>query len=251
MRFLYHPGVQDYRTLFLVFVIIAVASMIAGNVLALLQTNVKRILAYSSIAHFGYMLVAFLAGGNMAVEAVTFYLVAYAVTTLGAFGVVAVLSDSSRDADMLEHYRGLFWRRPVIAGIFTLMLLSLAGIPATMGFLGKFYVLAVGASAAKWSLVIILGMTSTIGLFYYLRILVALYAGSSEPETSIQPLPSVGGFVLAVLAALLIWFGIYPAPLQDMIQRNGVLAVAEMPAPESAKLSVHHGSGMSQTNNVN
>ena len=251
LRFLYHPGVQDNRTLFLVFVIIAVGSMIAGNVLALLQTNVKRILAYSSIAHFGYMLVAFLAGGNMAVEAVTFYLVAYTVTTLGAFGVVAVLSDSSRDADTLDDYRALFWRRPVITGIFTLMLLSLAGIPATMGFLAKFYVLAAGASAAKWSLVIILGMTSTIGLFYYLRILVVLYAESSEREISVQPIAPVGGFVLAVLAILLVWFGIYPAPLQDMIQRNGVLAVAGLPAMEAAKLTVHHGSGTSETNDVN
>jgi len=239
LRFLYHPGVQDYRTLFLVFVIIAVGSMIAGNVLALLQTNVKRILAYSSIAHFGYMLVAFLAGGNVAIEAVTFYLVAYSVTTLGAFGVVSVLSDSSRDADTLDDYRGLFWRRPVIAGIFTLMLLSLAGIPATMGFLAKFYVLAAGASAAKWSLVIILGMTSTIGLFYYLRILVVLYAGSSERETPAQPLVPVGGFVLAVLAALLIWFGIYPAPLQDIIRKNDMLSVSVSPVPASERLSRH------------
>ena len=170
-----------------VFVIIAVASMLAGNLLALWQTNVKRILAYSSIAHFGYMLVAFMAGGHMAVEAVTFYLVAYTVTTLGAFGVVTVLSSSSRDADRLDDYQGLFWRRPLIAGIFTVMLLSLAGIPATMGFLAKFYVLAAGASATQWSLIIILVMTSAIGLFYYLRILVALYSASPEREASIQP----------------------------------------------------------------
>ena len=215
LRFSYHPGVQQSRALFVVFVVIAVASMIAGNVLALLQTNVKRILAYSSIAHFGYMLVAFVAGGTMAVEAVTFYLVAYTVTTLGAFGVVTVLSGSSRDADRLDDYRGLFWRRPFIAGIFTVMLLSLAGIPATMGFLAKFYVLAAGASAAKWSLIIILVMTSTIGLFYYLRILVALYAASSEREPSAQAIVPASGFVLAVLTALLIWFGIYPAPLLD------------------------------------
>ena len=93
LRFFYDPGVQQSRMLFAVFAIIAVASMIAGNLLALWQTNVKRILAYSSIAHFGYMLVAFVAGGTMAVEAVTFYLVAYTVTTLGAFGVVTVLSE--------------------------------------------------------------------------------------------------------------------------------------------------------------
>jgi NADH-quinone oxidoreductase subunit N len=219
-----------------------IATVSKTAIVALLQTNVKRILAYSSIAHFGYMLVAFVAGGTMAVEAVTFYLVAYTVTTLGAFGVVTVLSDSSRDADALEDYRGLFWRRPLLAGIFTVMLLSLAGIPATMGFLAKFYVLARGVSATKWSLLIILVITSTIGLFYYLRILVALYSASSEREASAQPLVSASGFVLAVLTALLIWFGIYPAPLLDMIQRNVVLPVAGLLTPESDKLSQHIGS---------
>jgi NADH-quinone oxidoreductase subunit N len=123
------------------------------------------------------------------------------------------------------------------------MVLSLAGIPATRGFLGKFYVLAAGASAAQWSLVIILGLTSTIGLFYYLRILVVLYSEAPERETPTQPVVPASGLVLAVLSALLVWFGLYPAPLQDMIQRNGVLAVAESPAPELDKLSQHIRSG--------
>lgn len=243
LRFLYDHGAQQHRALFVVFAIIAVASMIAGNVLALLQTNVKRILAYSSIAHFGYMLVAVAAGGTMAVEAVTLYLVAYTVTTLGAFGVVTVLSGSGRDADRLDEYRGLFWRRPLIAGIFTVMLLSLAGIPATMGFLAKFYVLAAGASAARWSLIVILVMTSTIGLFYYLRILVALYAASSEREPSAQAIVPASGFVLAVLTALLIGFGIYPAPLLDVIQRDAVPSVTGSSTSESEALSRYIGSG--------
>jgi NADH-quinone oxidoreductase subunit N len=243
LRFFYHAGVHQSRTLFIVFAIIAVASMLAGNLLALWQTNVKRILAYSSIAHFGYMLVAFVAGGDLAVEAVTFYLVAYTVTTLGAFGVVTVLSGSSRDADRLDDYQGLFWRRPLMAGIFTVMLLSLAGIPATMGFLAKFYVLAAGASATKWSLIIILVMTSTIGLFYYLRILVALYGASAEREASTQPVVHAGGVVLALLTALLIWFGVNPAPLLDVIRRNAGLPVVALQAPEPDKLSQHIGSG--------
>ena len=137
LRYFYLSGALQYRAVFLVIAIIAIASMCAGNLLALLQTNVKRILAYSSIAHFGYILVAFLAAGTMAIEAVSFYLVAYTVTILAAFGIVTVLSSAERDADDLEDYRGLFWRRPVMAGIFTAALLSLAGIPATMGFLGS------------------------------------------------------------------------------------------------------------------
>lgn len=239
LRGSYHAGLYQSRVVFVVFVIIAVASMVAGNLLALFQTNVKRILAYSSIAHFGYMLVAFVAGGSLAIEAVTFYLVAYTVTTLGAFGVVTVLSDSCRDADRLDDYRGLFWRRPFLAGIFTVMLLSLAGIPATMGFLAKFYVLAAGVSAMKWSLIIILVTTSTIGLFYYLRILVALYAASPEREPSTPEVVPAGGLVLALLTVLLIWFGIYPAPLLDMIQRAAVPHVVALPTSQSSKLNRH------------
>jgi len=222
LRYLLLSGALQYRPIFLVFATIAIASMCAGNLLALRQTNVKRILAYSSIAHFGYILVAFLAGGTMAIEAVSFYLVAYTVSILAAFGIVSVLSRSERDADDLEDYRGLFWRRPVMAGVFTAALFSLAGIPATMGFVGKFYVLDAGAAAAAWPLIIILVVTSVAGLFYYLRVVVALYSAPSELATT--QAPSVnhrgawsGAFMLAVLALLLIWFGVYPTPLLHVI----------------------------------
>jgi NADH-quinone oxidoreductase subunit N len=217
LRYFYLSGALQYRAVFLVFAIIAIASMCAGNLLALLQTNVKRILAYSSIAHFGYVLVAFLAGATMAIEAVSFYLVAYTVTILAAFGIVTVLSGSERDADDLEDYRGLFWRRPVIAGVFTAALLSLAGIPATMGFLGKFYVLAAGAAAAAWPLIIVLVVTSVAGLFYYLRIVVALYSAAPE-RAPIQIVSRGGAFILVVLTVLLIWFGVYPTPLLNLIR---------------------------------
>ena len=219
LRYFYLSGALRYRAVFVVFAIIAIASMCAGNLLALRQTNVKRILAYSSIAHFGYILVAFLAGSTMAIEAVSFYLVAYTVTILAAFGIVTVLSGSKQDADDLEDYRGLFWRRPVIATVFTAALLSLAGIPATMGFLGKFYVLAAGAAASAWPLVIILVVTSVAGLFYYLRIVVTLYSAQSEHAAPIQMLSHGGAFILVVLGILLIWFGVYPAPLLDLIRK--------------------------------
>ena len=217
LRYFYLSGALQYRAVFWVFAIIAIASMCAGNLLALQQTNVKRILAYSSIAHFGYVLVAFLAGATMAIEAVSFYLVAYTVTILAAFGIVTVLSGSERDADDLEDYRGLFWRRPLIAGVFTAALLSLAGIPGTMGFLGKFYVLAAGAAAAAWPLIIVLVVTSVAGLFYYLRIVVALYSAAPE-RAPIQIVSRGGAFILVVLTALLIWFGVYPTPLLNLIR---------------------------------
>jgi NADH-quinone oxidoreductase subunit N len=205
--------------LMLVFTIIAVASMFAGNLLALLQNNVKRILAYSSIAHLGYLIVAFEAAGDMAGFAAAFYLVAYFATMLGAFGVVAFLSTPGNDLGDLGSCRGLFWRRPVISGVFTVMLLSLAGIPLTAGFVGKFYVLAAGASTLLWLLVFTLVLTSAIGLFYYLRVIVALYSHNDEPMPAG---PSLGSlpltWTLGALTTIVIAIGCYPSPVLQLIQ---------------------------------
>jgi NADH-quinone oxidoreductase subunit N len=132
--------------------------------------------------------------------------------------VVAILSSRERDADDLEEYRGLFWRRPVMAAVFTAALLSLAGIPATMGFLGKFYVLAAGANAAAWPLILVLVVTSVAGLFYYLRIVVALYSAPPEPAPVPIPSPTGASILVVALTILLIWFGVYPAPLLNLIR---------------------------------
>jgi NADH-quinone oxidoreductase subunit N len=218
LRYFYLSGTLQYRAVFWVFSIIAIASMCAGNLLALQQKNVKRILAYSSIAHFGYILVAFLAGGTMAMGAVSFYLVAYTVTILVAFGIVTSLSGSEHDAGDLEDYRGLFWRKPLLAAAFTAALFSLAGIPATMGFLGKFYVLAAGADAAAWPLIIILVVTSVAGLFYYLRIVVTLYSAPPQSAAPLQLLSRTSAFVLVVLTILLVGFGVYPSPLLNLVR---------------------------------
>jgi len=217
LRYFYGTAAHDLPGLSLVFSMIAIASMFAGNILALLQNNVKRILAYSSIAHLGYLLVAFQAGGDLAPRAIAFYLAAYFVTTLGAFGIVGILSDSTNQADSLEAYRGLFWRRPVVASIFTLMLFSLAGIPVTAGFIGKFYVVAAGASAARWSLIVILVITSAIGLFYYLRIVIAMYGEADRGKVeSVLTIPSA--FALAFLSAALVFLGLFPQPLLALIR---------------------------------
>lgn len=222
VRYFYESGSHRNPQIYIVFTIIAIASMLGGNLLALLQNNVKRILAYSSIAHLGYLLVAFLAGGVFAIQAITFYFVAYFITTIGAFGVIAVLSDRKREADAIEDYRGLFWKRPVLASIFTLMLLSLAGIPVTAGFLGKFYIIAAGASSSMWALIIILVVTSVIGLFYYLRIVVALFSNlpSAAEETSPASLrlSLLGSYTLVVLALLVLWLGVYPSQILDLIR---------------------------------
>ncbi|HEV2495275.1 MAG TPA: NADH-quinone oxidoreductase subunit N [Terriglobia bacterium] len=220
LRYFYTTAMARlYEPIFAILVILAVASMIAGNVLALMQNSVKRILAYSSIAHMGYVLVAFLASGSMGAQAVTFYLVAYFITTLGAFGVVTVLSPSERDADQLDDYRGLFWKRPVLGSIFTLMLLSLAGIPATAGFFAKFYIVAAGASAAIWGLIILLVLTSVVGLYYYLRVVVAVYSAPIEKSTvQLNPsLPLASSAILGVLGILLVWLGVAPSYLLGVV----------------------------------
>ncbi len=228
LRFFSPINFHTYGSLFVVFTLIAIASMLIGNLLALLENNVKRILAYSSIAHLGYLLVAFLASGALAVTAVTFYLLAYFVTTLGAFGIVTVLSSRARDADRLEDYRGLFWEHPWLTGIFSAMLLSLAGIPLTAGFVGKFYLASAGVGSSLWLLVIVLVVASAIGLFYYLRIMITMY---TRPERGVHVVlapggaPWTGSLVLAVLTVLLFWLGIYPVGFIHLIQTltNGLV----------------------------
>jgi NADH-quinone oxidoreductase subunit N len=220
LRYFSTVNEEGYGSLYMFVSITAIASMLAGNLLALRQNNVKRILAYSSIAHLGYVLVAYLAGGEAAVEAVTCYLVAYFITTLGSFGVVTVLSlrRDDRDADLIEDYRGLFYTRPFLASVFTLMLLSLAGIPLTVGFIGKFFVLAAGVQGALWWQIAALIIGSVISLFYYLRIVIVMAAPvpAVEPARH-EPLEWAGGAVLAALTFALVFLGAYPSPLLGLI----------------------------------
>jgi NADH-quinone oxidoreductase subunit N len=220
LRFFALLGLHAYSSLVLVLALIAIASMFAGNLLALQQDNVKRILAYSSIAHIGYLLVALLAGGDLAALTVTYYLVAYIITTLNAFGVVAALSSQAHEAEMVSDYRGLFWRRPWLAAALTAALLSLAGIPLTAGFIGKFYVLAAGAGQGLWLLVFALASSSVIGLVYYLRIVVTMYLQpeGEAPPAAPAPRSRTASLVLAGLTLLLVALGVYPAPLIDAIQ---------------------------------
>jgi NADH-quinone oxidoreductase subunit N len=221
LRWFHVPDVGLAGAPGLVLSIIAIASMLTGNLLALTQTNVKRILAYSSIAHMGYFLVALLAGGALGAPAATYYLTAYLVTILGAFGLMTILSGPRWEAASIDDYRGLFWRRPFVAAAFTTMLLSLAGIPLTAGFLGKFYVIAAGASQSRWVLLFTLVVSSTIGLFYYLRILVAMYAQPEdtrlERDSRVLPLPLPATVALAALTGLVFLLGVYPAPFWNAI----------------------------------
>ena len=159
----------------------------------------------------------------------TYYLVAYLVMTLGAFGIITVLSASSGEAEIeaLDDYRGLIWRRPWLGGIFAAMLLSLAGIPLTMGFIGKFYAIAAGVSAAMWPAVMALVVGSVIGLFYYLRVIVAICTPAPEGAAAYAgAVPRAGGATLAALTLVLIWLGVYPTPLVHLIQITAAQVVA-------------------------
>ncbi len=208
--------------------VIAVLSIVGGNLLALRQDNVKRMLAYSSIAHLGYLMVAFITAGMiggsaLAVEASSYFLFAYFITTIGAFGVVTIMSIPNHETDVadISDYESLFWQRPALATVFTLALLSLAGIPLTVGFIGKFYIFSVGVGSHLWFLLTIVILGSGIGLFYYLRL---IFAMTKEQATELDNhnknqirIPVAGGWVLVTVATIMLLFGLYPTPVVNLI----------------------------------
>ncbi len=209
---------QSHPSLIAIMTITAVSSMFAGNLLAMFQTNVKRILAYSSISHLGYLLIPVIAGGMLAEKAALFSVAIYCITSLGVFGVIALLSTKDRDADRLEDYRGLAWKRPLLACVFTIALFSLAGLPVTAGFIAKFYLAAAGVSSGLWFLMIALAINSVLGLFYYLRIVIALFTPSKDEQLPLPAIARLGITVLASIMLLLLWVGVYPAPVLAVIE---------------------------------
>ena len=206
-------------------VIMAVAalSILAGNLLALKQTNIKRLLGYSSIAHFGYLLiVVIISSHTMRNQAAAVYLVTYVLSSLVAFGVMVLASSpySGSDADSLHSYRGLFWTRPYLAALMTVSMLSLAGIPVTAGFIGKFYVVLLSVGAGLWWLLAALVIGSALGLYYYLRVMVSLFMAEPGLRRFQAPLDwgrTTGGAVLLLASMLLLLVGVYPQPLLRLI----------------------------------
>ncbi len=205
-----------------VMIAIAIASMVAGNLLALRQTNIKRLLAYSSIAHLGYLLVAFIPGSNVVPQAVSFYLLTYFITTFAAFGVITILSRAESDAEELEHYSALFWKHPALACILSVAMFSLAGIPLTAGFTGKFYVLTTGIGQGLWLLALVLVLSSVVGLYYYLRVITIMFAGTRdllpEPPARYPVFLGISLAVLSILTFALIWLGVYPDGVIGVVQ---------------------------------
>ena len=195
--------------------VIAAATMIVGTVVGVAQTNVKRMLAYSSIAHAGYLLVALLSANDVGKGAVLFYLLAYAVTNLGAFGVIAVLESADGANDQLRDYAGLWDTHPALAALMTLFLLSLGGFPPLAGFIAKWYVFSAAVKAGYTGLAIIGVLTSVVSVFFYLRIVVMMYMTPADSPPRFPAVPRVAGLALVVSAILVFYLGILPTRVLD------------------------------------
>ena len=197
---------------------IAVATMVVGSVLAVVQEDVKRLLAYSSIAHAGFVLVGVVAANDGAVSGSLFYLATYGLTVLGAFAVVAVVGGLEEGRTRLVDYRGLFYERPLLAGALTVFLFSLAGVPLTSGFVGKLLVFGAAVEEGYTALVVVGVLASAIAAFFYLRVMVVMYMQEpDEDSASTRALPSAAGptanAVIALTAVATLWFGILWGPL--------------------------------------
>jgi NADH-quinone oxidoreductase subunit N len=192
--------------------IIAALTMTVGNIVALVQTNIKRMLAYSAIAHAGYLLVAMAAVAPQAGAAMLYYLVGYVVANLGAFGVVTALERRGESNDLIQDYRGLAQREPALAAAMTIFLLSFVGVPPLVGFIGKFYIFSGALEAGLVWLVVIAVLNSVMAAYYYIYVIVAMYmqeGGVAVASMTLRP-GLVATIALAVIATILI--GIYPAP---------------------------------------
>jgi NADH-quinone oxidoreductase subunit N len=193
--------------------ILAVVSMVGGNIGALAQSNVKRMLAYSSIAHAGYMLTALVAAPRVAAEAVLFYLAAYAAVNLGGFGALAALARDGREPLSLGDMAGLARRRPALAAALTVFLVSLTGVPVSGGFVGKFYLFWAAVGAGYVELAVVGVLMSVVSAYYYLRVVVYMYMRDPVGEDGWSAVAPGPGLALGLSAAAVLFLGIYPAPL--------------------------------------
>jgi NADH-quinone oxidoreductase subunit N len=204
-----------------------------GNVAALVQDNVKRLLAYSSIAHAGYLLVAFAAAPGLGTSAAMFYTAAYAAMNLGAFAVVSHFANAGERYVTLADYEGLGRSSPLLAATLTMFLLSLIGIPMTGGFFAKFYVFSAAVKANLIWLTIIGVLNSGVGAYYYLRIIVMMYMRESRREVPVTPIPVALSLALAVCMSATIYLGVFP---------NGVLQYTQDSAQQFVPQTLHEAS---------
>lgn len=219
IRFLIDSRMLALPSVQMLLLVIATLSILVGNLLAVRQSNLKRLFAYSSIAHIGYTLVVALSIGAAADSITSMYMAVYALTSIGAFGVITIMSSPYREAaeaDDLSHYQGLFWRRPVLTSVMTMMLLSLAGIPLTAGFVTKFFAVLAAVQGMQWFLAGMIILGSAIGLFYYLRVLLTLFKRPKEHlefELSWHWGIRTGGIMVMLVTLAIVYFGVLPNSL--------------------------------------
>jgi NADH-quinone oxidoreductase subunit N len=199
--------------------VVAAATMIFGSVVGVAQTNVKRMLAYSSIAHGGYILVGLVAANDVGKAAILFYLLFYALTNLGAFGAIALFAARDQANDELKDYAGLWYRHPGLAALLTVFLLSLGGLPPTAGFVGKWYIFSAAIQSGEYALAIIGVLTSVISVFFYLRVVVMMYM--AEPVEVARPVLSRTALAaLAIPVMAIFYLGVLPSRVLDLAQRS-------------------------------
>ena len=203
-----------------VLILLAMLTMTVGNVIAIAQTNIKRMLAYSSIAHAGYVLIGLAAANNDGISSAMLYLLVYCVMNIGAFGAVILAKTEDGESLMISDYAGLGTRKPLLALFMSVMLLSLAGFPPTAGFVGKFYIFKAAVGAGHIWLVIIGAINTAISAFYYLRVVVTMYMREPEEELEFSPYAStlVIGLIIAAVGVLLI--GILPSLMLTPAQNS-------------------------------
>jgi NADH-quinone oxidoreductase subunit N len=199
--------------------LMAIASMLAGSILALQQRNLKRLLAYSSIAHLGYILIAIIAATDLSTQAVTFYLVAYFIAVIGAFGTLSVFN-TDQELEEINDLRGMFWTRPLVSIVFSVLFFSMVGIPLTAGFMGKFYVVLAAVDHGMWLLALVLIISSIIGLYYYLRVIKTMLSPVEQATTKTANgnISKMGFGVVTILGILVILFGVVPSQLIAVIR---------------------------------
>ncbi len=209
---------------------VAILTMVVGAVLALTQTDVKRMLAYSSIAHAGFVLTGVVAtdsvrdGALQGVSGVLFYLLAYGFATVGAFAVVTLVRDSAGEATHLSQWAGLGKRSPIVAGVFTFFLLAFAGIPLTSGFMGKFFVFSAAWDSGAWFLVVAGVLASAVAAFFYIRVIVLMYFNEPAADGPSVAVPSVLTTVAVALGfAVTVVLGVWPGPVLELANDASVL----------------------------
>ena len=221
IRFFFNIKGFENPSIFIVISGIAILSMFVGNLLAVQQKNIKRLLAYSSIANMGYLIIILLTGSNKGIQSALFYLITYFITTIGAFGVISLLSTKDVEAENIEDYKGLFWKKPWTAAVFTLCMLSLAGIPVTAGFIAKFYLIYEGMKAGLMILIFSMIINSVIGLYYYLRVITTMFSTADKPE--IPSVSVLGKITLTLITLGILILGIYPGWLIELIVKYAIL----------------------------